>query len=196
MSISLQAQERPEKQTKGHLRQMRLQGSIPASVYGNKKEVCKISVPTKAFLKEMETSGIRSRIFDLGKFGKALVQSAQFPPVGSVPIHVDFLRVGKRVTVRIPLTVVNARLSPGVKKGGVVNMIFRELRISAPSDNIPQDIPVDLTGKDISDSIDIQSLSIDSSVKILDMNPNTKIVSIVAPSGLSSSSEDSKGSEE
>jgi large subunit ribosomal protein L25 len=143
----------------------------------------------------MEKPGIRSRIFDLGKFGKALVQSAQFPPVGNTPIHVDFLRVGKRAVVSIPLKIVNARLSPGIKRGGIVNMVFRELRLSVPSDNIPLSISVDLKGKDVGESIDIQSLNIDASLKVVGIDPRTKIVSIVAPSGLSSSSEEIKSEE-
>lgn len=192
VSTSLIAQERPKKQTKGQIRQMRIQGQIPASLYGNHKEACKISVPTKDFLKEMETPGIRSRIFDLGQFGKALVQSAQFSPIGNVPIHLDFLRVGERVSVSVPLKIVNARLSPGVKRGGIVNMVVRELRLSSPSDKIPAFLSVDLEGRDIGDSIDIQSLSLDPSLKILESDLSKKIVSIVAPSGLPSSSEESK----
>lgn len=191
MSISLNAQARPKNQTKGELRQMRTSGQIPACLYGEKKDAVNISVDAKKFLKEMETPGIRSRVFDLGTMGKALVHKAEFAPVGNTPLHIDFLRVDKYATVSVPLKLINARLSPGVKRGGIVNMLMRELRLSVPLEKIPDSIVVDLTGKEMGASINVQSLDIDPSFTVVGVQPTTKIASIAKPAGVSSAEESS-----
>jgi len=184
MSISIEVQTRPAHQTKGEIRISRQQGWIPAILYGNKVEPIKLSVFTKSFLKELSNPGIYTRVFNLGSFGSALVKNMQFPPTKDTPMHIDWMRLGDRVTISIPLRFLHEELSPGMKKGGALNVIHYALEVSVSSHHIPHDIPVDLTGIEIGQTIHLSDLNLTEDMRVLHLSKDSSIVSVVAPAGL------------
>jgi len=184
MSISIEVQTRPIDQTKGAIRTQRQQGWIPCILYGNKADPVKLSVFAKSFLKELNNPGIYTRVFNLGSFGAALVKSMQFPPTKDTPIHIDWIRLGDRVTISIPLRFVNEDLSPGMKKGGALNVIHYALEVSVSSHHIPHDIPVDLAGIEMGHTIHLKDLKLPDDMRVLHLTKDSSIVSLVAPAGL------------
>ena len=185
MPISIDVQARSAQQTKGNIKNLRHQGWIPSVIYGNQTNADTLSVSTKTFVKELRNPGIYTRIFDLGSFGKALVKHIQFPPTSDTPIHIDWIRLGARVTIAIPIRFVHADLSPGIKKGGMLNVIFYTLDVSVPSENIPQDLIVDLTGMEIGRSVHLSDVALPNDIKVLHLHADATIASIVAPAGSS-----------
>jgi large subunit ribosomal protein L25 len=184
MSTAIEIQKRPSCQTKGELRILRQQGWIPSVLYGNNAEPIKLSVFQKTFLKELQNPGINTRVFNLGTFGLALVKEMQFPPTKDTPIHIDWMRLGDRVTVSIPLRFINEDRSPGLKKGGILNVIHYSLNVSVSSHHIPHDLPIDLTGVEIGETLHIKDLNLAEDIRLIGMNSDESIVSVVAPSGL------------
>lgn len=188
VSISLEVQKRPFKQTKGSIHALRQSGWIPAIVYGNQQDPQGISVCAKPFLKQLETPGIRARVFDLGQdIGLVLVKDMAFLPTKDTPIHIDFMRVKERVEVLVPLQLVNEDKSPGIKRGGVLNFVHHTLRISAPSSAIPQAIIADLTGLEIGQTLNLTHVSLPEGVQVLHLHAEETLLSVVAPSGLAES---------
>jgi large subunit ribosomal protein L25 len=191
VSILLTTQARQPSQTRGSLNLLRKDGWIPAVVYGNKSQPQTLSVFGRQFLKEMETPGLRTRVFDLGgDLGLVLVKDMAFHPTKDCPIHIDFLRLSERVQVSVSLRFINEDKSPGLKRGGVLNVIHFSLEISAPSIAIPQEICIDLDGRDIGNTIHLHEVPLPEGVTILNLSGDESIVSIVAPSGLTESLKD------
>jgi large subunit ribosomal protein L25 len=187
MSISIEIQSRASDQTKGSLSILRQSGWIPCVLYGNKQPIETLSVFTKTFLKELTSPGIYTRVFNLGSYGLALIKDMQFPPTKDTPIHIDWVRLGDRVTVSIPLRFVNQDRAPGMKKGGILNVIHYTLNVSVSSHHIPHDLPVDLTGVEIGASLNIRDLNLPEDMRVLGMSKEETVVSVVAPSGLAES---------
>lgn len=187
VSTSLEMQSRSLELTRGQLNQLRREGWIPAIVYGGEKGPEAISINRKQWAKELESPGIKTRVFKLADNTAVLVRDMQFPPTKDVPIHLDFLRLGETVVVSVPVRFINEDKSPGLRRGGVLNVIHYTLSVSVPSSNIPQDLSADLTGVDIGQTIHLQDMKIPGHVKVLHVHENEGIVSIVAPSGLESS---------
>lgn len=184
MSIALSNQSRPSGQSKGQLSGLRRQGWIPAVLYGSQKESVCFSVEAKSFLREMEKPGIRTRVFDLGSLGIALVKEIQFKPTRDVPVHVDFLRLSDRVVVSVPLRFVHGERCPGIKRGGVLNVIHYTLDLSVPSHQIPHELEVNLSGMDIGQTVHLKDVPLPEGSRVLHVQIDESIVSIVAPSGL------------
>lgn len=191
MSISIAVQARKVNQSKGELSALRKEGWIPCVIYGNNQEPCTLSVLTKPFLKELEKPGIRTRVFNLESFGMALVKEMQFHPTKDIPIHIDFLRLSDRVTVSVPLKFIHEDRSPGMKRGGVLNVIHYALDLSVPSHHIPHELCIDLTGKEIGQTIHLQDVQLPEDSRILHVQQDESIASIVAPSGIVESLKDS-----
>jgi large subunit ribosomal protein L25 len=187
MSISIEIQSRARNQTKGELRTLRQSGWIPCVIYGNNQASETLSIFTKTFLKELTSPGIYTRVFNLGSYGLALIKDMQFPPTKDTPLHIDWVHLGDRVTVSIPLSFAHQDRSPGMKKGGILNVIHYTLNVSVSSHHIPQDLPVDLTGIEIGESLSIRDLNLPEDMRVLGMSQDETIVSVVAPSGLTES---------
>jgi large subunit ribosomal protein L25 len=111
----------------------------------------------------------------------------QVPPTKDTPIHIDWIRLGDRVTVSIPLRFTNEDRSPGIKKGGILNVIHYNLTVSVSSHHIPHDLPIDLTGVEIGDTLHIKDLNLPEDTRLIGMNSDESVVSVVAPSGLAES---------
>jgi large subunit ribosomal protein L25 len=184
MSISIEVQTRPAHQTKGALRILRQQGWIPCILYGNNSEPVTLSVFAKSFLRDLVNPGIYTRVFNLGAHGLALVKDMQFPATKDTPIHIDWVRLGDRVTISIPLRFTHEDMSPGMKKGGALNVIHYALDVSVSSHHIPHDIAVDLTGVEIGQTIHLKDLILPEDMRVLHLTKESSIVSVVAPAGL------------
>jgi len=125
---------------------------------------------------------------------RTLPKDVAFHPVTDRPVHVDFLRVSAThaVHVKVPVLFINEDASPGIKKGGVLNIVAHELELVSIPEGIPSDITVDLTGLDIGDSIHMHDLTLPDGVKVITHEADATIATIVAPSALKSSEGDAE----
>ncbi|MFO1049786.1 MAG: 50S ribosomal protein L25/general stress protein Ctc [Geminicoccaceae bacterium] len=179
--------ERRERTGKGPARQLRRENKIPAIVYGGAKEPQRIAMPIKEISLELtKNPRFFSTVFELD-FGdeklKVLPREAQLHPVTDVPLHVDFLRAeqGALIHVNVPVRFVHEDQSPGIKRGGVLNVVRRTLDLICPADAIPGEIVVDLAGREIGDSIHISHVVLPEGVKATITERDFTICSIVPP---------------
>lgn len=162
--------ERREKGGKGAARRLRKAGRVPGVVYGDRKEPEMIHVGYVDLLKQVNTGTFESTLVDLdieGETVRVLPRDVQFDPVRDFPIHVDFLRLGKgaRIAVEIPVEFVNHEESPGLKRGGALNIVRHEVELYVDADNIPEKIVADLTGLQIGDSLHISAVELPEGVE-------------------------------
>jgi large subunit ribosomal protein L25 len=155
---------------KGGARAARREGRIPGSLYGDKKEPESISVEYRAISQQLLTGHFQSTIFTLDVEGtktRVIPRGVQLDPVRDFPIHVDFLRVSKDalVTVDVPVRFLNEAASPGLKRGGVLNIVRHEIPVRCPADAIPDHFDVDLTGLEIGNSIHISAINLPPNVR-------------------------------
>src|SRR5579862_8693878 len=162
--VTLEALPR-DRAGKGAARATRRAGRIPAVLYGDKKEPVTLSLDPKAFIRELSRPGYFSHLVDLkidGEVHRALPRDVQFDPVSDEPLHADFVRVtaNTRTHVAVPVSFTNHSASPGLKRGGVLNIVRHEIDINCRADSIPERIVVDLSGLDIGDSIHISHVAL------------------------------------
>jgi large subunit ribosomal protein L25 len=155
---------------KGGARAQRREGRIPGIVYGDKQDPQPIAVDYRAVNHQLHTGHFQSTIFVLdldGKKTRVIPRAVQLDPVRDFPIHVDFLRLGKDalVTVDVPVRFLNEAASPGLKRGGVLNIVRHEIPVRCPADSIPDHFEVDLTGLEIGDSVHISAVKLPEGVK-------------------------------
>ena len=170
MAEQIKATKR-EKAGKGASRAIRLQGSIPAVIYGDKKAPEMISVEEKVLVAEMNKKGLWTRQYEIEVDGKkhlVLCQDIQKHPVSNRPVHADFLRISKDsvLTMDIPLHFVGEEVCPGIKKGGVLNIVHRTLEVKCKADAIPEEFVVDLSTGEIGDSFDAFAIKLPNGVKL------------------------------
>lgn len=171
---------------KGSSRALRRKGRIPAVLYGGKDDPVHFSLDPVQLDKELHKTGFLSKVFEIpvkGKKEKALARAVQFHPVTDRPLHVDFLRVSKegKITVSVPLNFVNEQSSPGIKRGGVLNIVLHNLDIISDMDHIPNSIDVDLTGLEIHDAIHLNNIKLPQGVVAAHPERDNDIANIVAP---------------
>ena len=174
---------------KGAARALRRQGLVPAVIYGDKKPATPISVSFNEINKRIYAGGFLSHTFTIDVDGaKELVipRDDQLDVVKDFPIHVDFLRIGKgsKINVQVPVHFVNELESPGIKRGGVLNIVHHTLDLTVDADNIPEEIVIDLTGLDVGQSIHISSIKLPAGASDHSHETDLTIATIVAPSGL------------
>jgi large subunit ribosomal protein L25 len=155
---------------KGAARATRREGRIPGILYGDKQEPETIAVDYRAISLQMHTGHFQSTIFTLdvdGKKTRVIPRGVQVDPIRDFPIHVDFMRVGKDalVTVEVPVRFLNEAASPGLKRGGVLNIVRHEIPVRCPADAIPDHFEVDLTGLEIGDSVHISAIALPKGVR-------------------------------
>jgi large subunit ribosomal protein L25 len=181
------AAERREKTGKGPARQIRREAKVPAIVYGGKAEPVLIALPFKELKRELGTNPrFFSTVFELdfgGERLKVLPREAQLHPVSDDPLHLDFLRAetGAVITVEVPVRFVHEDQSPGMKRGGVLNIVRRTLELACPADAIPGEIVIDLAGREIGDTIHISQVTLPAGVKPTITDRDFTICSIVPP---------------
>ena len=184
------AAEARDRAGKGASRAMRREGRVPAVIYGNKESAVSIHVEEKLLVRMLNTGHFMNSVVEIeldGKKHRTLPRDVQFHPVTDRPIHVDFLRVAANalITVNVPVRFENEAASPGLKRGGVLNVVRHEVEVKVPANAIPDDIVVDVTGFDVGDSIHISSVKLPKNVTPV-IDRDFTIATIAAPSGLKS----------
>lgn len=174
---------------KGAARAERRQGRVPGVIYGDKKSPVLISLDFKTLNQTIYAGHFLSTVFELnvdGQKHRVIPRDYQLDPVKDFPVHVDFLRLGEGavISVDIPIHVLGADVSPGVKRGGTVNLVEHSLTLLCPADNIPNSIDIDVSGLNIGSSIHLADVSLPAGVRSASKE-NPTLVSIVAPSGMS-----------
>ena len=159
-----------EKVGKGSARETRRNGKVPAVIYGDKQPPLAIALPYKELYYKIHGGGFMTTIATIDVAGQkiqVLPKDYQLDPVRDFPMDVDFLRVGKDtvVTVEVPVHFINEEKSPGIKRGGVLNVVRHEVEFTVPANAIPEFITVDLNGTDIGDSIHISAVKLPDGVK-------------------------------
>ncbi len=185
MVMVLKAEVR-ERSGKGAARATRRAGKIPAIVYGGNQPPLKIAIDAKELLRAMQQPRFFSTVLDLDlgdHIEHVLPREAQYHPVTDRPLHVDFVRAasGSRVTVAVPVRFINESECPGLKRGGVLNIVRREVELVCPADAIPTEIVADLKGFDIGDSVHIRHVSLPEGVRPRSTERDFTIASIVPP---------------
>ena len=182
---SLPARAR-DRAGKGAARSTRRAGLVPGVVYGNKETPVLIAMEPRHLEPQVKKNGFFTRIFELdidGKKHRVLPRDVQFHPVSDRAEHVDFLRVSAttRVTVGVPVKVVNESAAPGIKKGGVVNVVRHTVDLVCLADKIPQALVIDMTGKEIGDSIHISHIALPEGVVPAIRDRDFTVATLAAP---------------
>ncbi|TBE78790.1 50S ribosomal protein L25/general stress protein Ctc [Rhizobium ruizarguesonis] len=185
-TYELKAEAR-ERVGKGSARELRRNGLIPAVIYGDKQAPIAIALNTNEVTKRIHAGGFMTTVATIevdGKKHKVLPKDYQLDPVRDFTLHVDFLRVsGKtQVTVEIPVHFINEEKSPGLKVGGVLNIVRHEVEVHCPADAIPEFFNIDLGGKKIGDSIHISEVTLPKGVTPV-IDRDFTIATIIAPAG-------------
>jgi large subunit ribosomal protein L25 len=188
MAIELQAKARSGV-GKGAARALRREGWIPAVIYGDKKEPLPISISYKEAMKSIYAGGFLSHVITVDVDGtkhSVIPRDYQLDPVKDTALHVDFLRVGAntKLNVQVGVHFINQEESPGIKKGGVLNIVHHTVELSCPAASIPDALVVDLTGREVGDTIHISSLNLPAGTTVRSHEADLTIATIVAPSGL------------
>lgn len=149
---------------------LRKQGNLPATVYGGGEDPQNVTVEFKQISMQLHTGHFLSTVYMLNMDGKkirVIPRDIQLDPVRDFPLHVDFMRVSakSRIDVEVAVHFINDQASPGIKRGGVLNVVRHEVELSCPADAIPETIEIDLTGLDIGDSIHISSVKLPANVE-------------------------------
>lgn len=176
---------------KGAARALRREGLIPAVIYGDKKAPLPISISYNEAVKRIYAGGFLSHtlVVDVdGEKHTVIPRDYQLDPVKDKPLHVDFLRVAKgaKINVQVPVHFINEEKSPGLKRGGTLNVVHHTLDLTVDASNIPEFVEVDLDGKDIGDIIHISAIKLPAGTTDHSHEADVTIASIVAPSGLKS----------
>jgi large subunit ribosomal protein L25 len=187
-ALTLPAETR-ERAGKGASRALRREGRIPAVIYGGKEEPTTIHVEEKALVKLLMTGHFMNSIvqIELGKDSvRTLPKDVALHPVTDRPTHVDFLRLskGSKIDVSVPVIFINEEASPGLRRGGVLNIVRHELELVCDNDKIPGEIEIDVTGKDVGDSIHISEVTLPAGAESAITDRDFTIATLVAPSAL------------
>ena len=189
-TYELKAEAR-ERVGKGSARDVRRNGKVPAVIYGDKQPPLAIAVDYKEIYYKIHGGGFMTTIATIDVGGKkiqVLPKDYQLDPVRDFPLHVDFLRVGKDsvVTVEVPVHFVNEEKSPGIKRGGVLNIVRHTVEFMVPANAIPEFITVDLDGAEIGDSIHISAVKLPKGVKPVITDRDFTIATVAGSSALKS----------
>ncbi|MBU75102.1 MAG: 50S ribosomal protein L25/general stress protein Ctc [Rhodospirillaceae bacterium] len=184
---TISASER-ERVGKGSARAARRAGLVPAVIYGNKKDPVGITINAREITKIVHQPGIFGRLLEItvsGSRSTVLTRDIQFHPVSDVVMHMDFLRVSQSATVAvaIPVEFINEDKCPGIKVGGVLNVVRYEVELNCPATAIPEKITIDLDGVKIGDSIHISAISLPEGVSPTIADRDFTVATLASPGG-------------
>ena len=193
-ALTLPAELR-ERAGKGASRELRRNGRVPAVIYGGKEEPTAIHIEERALVRQLGSGHFMNSIVMVevgGKPVRTIPKDVALHPVTDRPLHADFLRLAKdaKIQVEVPVVFVNEDASPGLKKGGVLNIVRHDLELVCESDKIPDDIQLDVTGLDIGDSIHISHVTLPEGSVSAITDRDFTIATVVAPSGMRSEAAD------
>ncbi len=172
--------------SKGEVSSLRVNGKVPAIVYGGTEKNQKISLNKKVLKNFLDQENFLSNIISLnldGKTENVLPKEVVWDPITDEPIHVDFLRIvkGSKVIIEIPVKFINNEKSPGLKRGGVLNIVRRKVELKCPSENIPNELIVDLADVDIGASFKISSIKLPENVTPTIQGRDFVVATLAAP---------------
>ena len=175
-----------ETKTKGQVNNLRSEGNVPGIVYGGEQPNEKISITTKELKNLINKENFLSNVISInldGKEQKVLTRNIAFDTVTDEPIHFDLMRIvkGGKIILEIPVKFINNELSPGLKRGGVLNIVRRKVELRCPAENIPTELIVDLEGLDIGTSIKISSINLPENVTPTIQGRDFVIATVAAP---------------
>jgi len=188
--LTLPAETR-DRAGKGASRALRTEGRVPAVVYGNNQQPLSVHVEEKLLARLLSTGHFMNSVVMIDAGGqqiRTLPKDVQFHPVSSRPVHVDFLRIGEhsKVTVAVPVRFDGEEDSPGLERGGVLNVVRHELELTCDAAEIPDEIHISLAGLDIGDSLHISAVQLPRGVESAISDRDFTIATLVAPSALQS----------
>lgn len=193
--------EKRERAGKGAARATRRAGRVPAVIYGDKKDSVMISIDPKELTKFIKTGSFFAHLVEI-KDGKdshrVIARDIQLDPVSDRPIHIDFMRVtkGSKIAVNVPIHYINEEASPGLKQGGVLNVVRHEVELYVSPEAIPEFIEFDMDGIEMGDSIHISAVTLPDGVKPTITDRDFTIATIAAPSSVKSAGVDEEEGEE
>ena len=175
-----------DTKTKGQVNDLRSKGNVPGIVYGGEEPNEKISITTKELKNLINKKNFLSNVISInldGKEQKVLTRSIAFDSITDDPIHFDLMRIvkGGKIILEIPVKFINNDLSPGLKRGGVLNIVRRKVELRCPAENIPNELVVDLEGLDIGTSIKISSINLPENVTPTIQGRDFVIATVAAP---------------
>ena len=175
-----------ETTTGSQIKKLRISGMIPAILYGGKDPNTKISIEKKSIKNILNSDSFLSTVVELdidGQKQKALPREVAYHVVSDEPLHIDFMRIvpGTKIVIELPVQFINHAESPGLKRGGVLNIVRRKVELKAPADKIPDDIIIDLSGLDIGTSIKISTVKIPEGVSPTITDRDFVIATVAAP---------------
>jgi len=195
LDLSAEARDRAGK---GASRAIRREGRVPAVIYGEKQEPTAIHLEEKVLMKMLHTGHFFNSVVMIdvaGKKVRTLPKDVQFHPVTDRPLHADFLRIGEhsKVHVNVPVHFKDEELSPGLKRGGVLNVVVHDLGLSVDAAEIPEEIVISLKGLEVGDNIHLSQIKLPKGATATDATDIT-LATIVAPSALKSSEDEAAAS--
>ena len=184
--LSLAAEPR-ERAGKGSARAARRDGRIPAVIYGDKKPVIMVTLGRNELVKQYNRGTFLTSVYEIeveGKKERVLPRDLQLHPVSDEPLHVDFLRLGKgsSIVIELPVIFTGEEDSPGLKRGGVLNVVRHAIECRCPGDAIPESLSVSLAGLDIHDSVHMSAVDLPEGTVPTITDRDFTIASVVAPS--------------
>ena len=187
-ALTLPAETR-ERAGKGASRALRREGRVPAVIYGGKEEPTPIHVEERELVRQLDLGHFMNSIIEIeigGKKVRTLPKDVALHPVTDRPEHVDFLRLSKgaKVDVSVPVVFIDEEASPGLKKGGVLNVVRHELELVCDADKIPSEITISVKGKEVGDSIHISEVELPAGSESAITDRDFTIATLVAPSAL------------
>jgi large subunit ribosomal protein L25 len=198
-ALTLPAELR-ERAGKGASRELRRNGRVPAVIYGGNEEPTPIHIEERILRRQLGSGHFMNSIVMVevnGKPVRTIPKDVALHPVTDRPLHADFLRLSKdaKIQVAVPVVFVNEEESPGLKKGGVLNVVRHDLELVCESDKIPDQIELDVTGLDIGDSIHISHVTLPEGAVSAITDRDFTIATIVAPSALKQEASDAADAE-
>ncbi|AGH49231.1 MULTISPECIES: 50S ribosomal protein L25/general stress protein Ctc [Sphingomonadales] len=195
-TLTLSAETR-DRAGKGASRAIRREGRVPAVIYGNKQEPLSIHLEEKVLVKALHTGHFMNSVVLIDAGGqqiRTLPKDIQFHPVTDRPLHVDFLRIGEHTTVHVnvPVTFTDEDAAPGIKRGGVLNIVQHEIELIVDAAEIPDEISISLKGLDVGASIHISEVALPKGAKPAIADRDFTVATIVAPSALKSQEGDNE----
>lgn len=180
---------------KGAARATRREGNVPAVIYGDKKAPEAIALNYNELVRLIRRGHFMASVFEIkvdGRSVRALPRDIQFDPVKDLPIHVDFQRIAGdgRIRLSVPIELINEDQSPGMRRGGVLNIVRHEIEVFCPADRIPTSLEIDLTGHDIGSSIHISAVTLPEGVEPTITDRDFTIVTIAGSAAAKSEAED------
>jgi large subunit ribosomal protein L25 len=196
---TLVAQPR-DRAGKGVARATRREGRVPAVIYGGKEPPVLVALELKDLARRAHSAAFFNHLIELdvgGKKHRVLPRDVQFHPLNDNPIHVDFLRVAVDATIEVavPVEFINQDASPGLKRGGVLNIVRHEIDLICPVAAIPDHITVDMTGLDVGESVHISQVKLPPNVTSSITDRDFTIASVAAPSGLKAEAAEAEAAE-